>query len=90
MHTLPHESRKDKVKRWRETVDRSLDTLARAVDDVRASETFKAYLAVQARFHRYSWHNSLLILMQRPDASRVAGFKAWQKLGRHVRKGERG
>ncbi|GAG15343.1 unnamed protein product, partial [marine sediment metagenome] len=40
--------------------------------------------------HRYSWHNSLLILTQRPDAIRVAGFKTWQTLGRHVRKGERG
>ncbi|UCE58278.1 MAG: hypothetical protein JSU63_12640, partial [Phycisphaerales bacterium] len=84
------QSSKDRAKAMRQRIDDSLDTLARAVDDVRASETFKAYLDVQARFHKYSWHNSMLILSQRPDASRVAGFKAWQKLGRHVNKGERG
>ena len=90
MQSIPKQSPKDKAKALRERVDDSLDTLARAVDEVRASETFKAYLEVQARFHKYSWHNSMLILSQRPDASRVAGFKAWQELGRHVCKGERG
>jgi len=57
---------------------------------VRASSTFQAYLDVQAKFHHYSWHNSLLIMMQRPDSSRVAGFQTWKKLGRFVRKGEHG
>ena len=97
MQTLPHarpgsqrKTGKDKAKELRQRVDDSLDTLARAVDEVRASETFKAYLEVQARFHKYSWHNSMLILSQRPDATRIAGFRAWQKLGRHVCKGERG
>lgn len=90
MNTLPRASGKDKAKQLRERIDTSLDTLANAVDAVRASEAFRAYLQVQARFHRYSWHNSLLILMQRPDASQVAGYKTWQKLGRQVRKGEHG
>ena len=97
MQSIPEVSRgsqrntgKDRAKELRQRIDDRLDTLARAVDDVRASETFRQYLEVQARFHRYSWHNSMLILSQRPDASRVAGFKAWQKLGRHVCKGERG
>ncbi len=57
---------RDKAKTLRQRVDDSLDTLARAVDDVRASETFKAYLDIQSRFHKYSWHNSMLILSQRP------------------------
>jgi len=43
-----------------------------------------------SRFHKYSWHNTLLIAMQRPSATQVAGFQAWRKLGRHVMKGERG
>ncbi len=86
----PKASRQDKAKELRQRIDDSLDTLARAVDRVRASETFRAYLEVQARFHRYSWHNSLLIMMQRPDASRVAGYQAWKKLRRQVRKGEHG
>jgi len=81
---------KDKAKALRARIDDSVEALARAVDDVRASDTFRAYLDVQARFHKYSWHNSLLILMQRGDATRVAGFQTWKKLGRYVRKGERG
>ncbi len=83
-------SRTDKAKELRKRIDDSLDILAKAVDDVRASEAFKAYLDVQARFHCYSWHNSMLIAMQRPDATRVAGYKTWQSLKRQVRKGERG
>src|SRR5439155_9065405 len=47
-------------------------------------------LAVAARFHTYSLGNQLLIALQNPDATRVAGFEAWKALGRHVRKGERG
>jgi antirestriction protein ArdC len=81
---------KDKAKALRARIDDNVEALAKAVDDVRASETFQAYLNVQARFHQYSWHNSLLILSQCPSASRVAGFQTWKKLGRFVRKGERG
>jgi antirestriction protein ArdC len=54
------------------------------------SEALKLYLAVMSRFHRYSWGNILLIYSQRPDASHVAGFHAWLKLRRFVRKGEKG
>ena len=54
------------------------------------SEALKNYLAVMSRFHRYSWGNCLMIYFQRPDASQVAGFHAWLKLNRHVRKGEKG
>ncbi len=83
-------SSQDKAQELRARIDDSLDTLAKAVDEVRASETFRKYLEIQARFHRYSWHNSLLIMSQRPDATQVAGFKAWEKLSRHVNKGEKG
>jgi antirestriction protein ArdC len=47
------------------------------------------YLDFQSRFHSYSFGNVLLIAAQRPTASRVAGFHAWRKLGRHVLKGEK-
>jgi antirestriction protein ArdC len=47
-------------------------------------------LNVAACFHRYSLSNVLLILTQRPDATRVAGIRTWNRLGRRVRKGERG
>ena len=69
------------------------DALARlegAVSAIHDSEAFRAYLDTQARFHRYSWGNVLLILSQRPDASQVAGFQRWRELGRHVRRGEHG
>ena len=80
----------DKRAILREQIDESLETLAKAVDAVRASNDFKRYLDIQAPFHNYSWHNTWLIASQRPDATRVAGFRAWQGLGRHVMKGERG
>jgi antirestriction protein ArdC len=54
------------------------------------SEALKSYLAVMSRFHRYSWNNALLIYMQCPNATRVAGFHVWLRLRRHVRKGEKG
>ena len=54
------------------------------------SEALKQYLAAMARFRGYSWGNVLLIYSQRPEATHVAGFHAWLKLGRHVRKGEKG
>jgi hypothetical protein len=54
------------------------------------SDTLKAYLATMAKFHRYSFGNQLLIAFQRPDAQQVAGFHTWRKLGRFVKKGEKG
>lgn len=54
------------------------------------SETLKAYLAAMAKLPRYSVHNMMLILAQRPDAQRCAGLRTWNRLGRYVRKGEHG
>jgi antirestriction protein ArdC len=54
------------------------------------SEALKRYLTVMGRFPRYSWNNCLLIAIQKPDATFVAGFRRWLELGRHVRKGETG
>jgi antirestriction protein ArdC len=54
------------------------------------SEALKLYLAVMSRFYKYSWGNCLLIYSQRPDATHVAGFHAWLKFRRYVRKGEKG
>jgi antirestriction protein ArdC len=71
-------------------VDAWLDQLAAETDAARASDQMKAYLSTMARFHRYSWGNQLLIMMQRPDASRVASYKKWLELGRQVKKGEKG
>jgi antirestriction protein ArdC len=54
------------------------------------SETLTEYLAAIGRFHKYSLHNVMLIVLQKPAATHVAGFHTWHKLGRHVRKGEKG
>ncbi len=88
MQNLP--SGRDRANKLRKGINEAIDTLAKAVDCVRASDTFKAYLDTQARFHNYSWHNTWMIFSQRPDATRVAGFKTWLTLDRHVRKGEKG
>ena len=54
------------------------------------SDHLKAYLAAIGRFHRYSMGNAMLIYLQQPAATRVAGFHTWRQLGRQVRKGEHG
>jgi len=54
------------------------------------SEELTRYLAMLARFHRYSFGNVMLILFQRPDATHVAGFNTWRQLGRFVKQGEKG
>lgn len=67
----------------------ALDTLAAQLDAGR-SASLTTCLATMARFHRYSLNNVFLIHSQRPEATRVAGFVAWRKLGRFVRRGEKG
>src|SRR3982074_592752 len=62
----------------------------KAVAAIHDSESFRRYLDMQSRFHHYSFGNTLLILLQRPDATHVAGFHTWRKLGRFVMKGEKG
>lgn len=54
------------------------------------SETLTAYLAAMARFHSYSFSNILAIVHARPDATRVAGIRTWNELGRFINKGEKG
>ena len=53
-------------------------------------EKYKTYLSTMSKFHNYSFNNTLLIAMQKPEATLVAGYKAWQKnFERHVNKGEK-
>ena len=70
-------------------VERELDRLAKQLDQG-MSDQFKAYLKAMARFHHYSWGNVLLIMSQRQEATHVAGYRTWQKLGRQVRRAEKG
>src|SRR5215203_4462296 len=66
------------------------EQLKNQVARVQDSAAFKRYLVAQAVFHRYSARNVFLILYQMPNATLVAGYSAWQKLGRQVRRGETG
>jgi DNA primase catalytic core len=63
--------------------------LADGVAAIRDGAAWHAWLDVAARFHHYSFGNQVLIAAQRPDATLVAGYRAWQGMGRHVRKGEK-
>ncbi len=67
-----------------------LATLERGIAATLTSDGFAHYLRAMSRFPTYSPNNVALIHAQRPDAIRVAGYRAWQVLGRQVRKGERG
>src|SRR3954466_176128 len=71
-------------------IQESLTRLEQAVSAIHDSQTFRAYLDAQAKLHEYSFGNTLLILSQKPDATRVAGYQTWKQLGRQVRRGERG
>lgn len=64
--------------------------LEKAVNALDNDENWHNYLDTMSRFHRYSFQNQLLIALQRPDATKVAGFNTWKALDRHVMKGERG
>jgi len=66
------------------------DRLAAQVEALVTGEDWARYLTVASRFHRYSPSNLWLILSQRPHATRVAGFRTWASLGRHVVKGAKG
>src|ERR1700722_5624381 len=63
--------------------------LEQAVGAIQDSESFRAYLSMQAKFHHYSPNNVALILWQRPDASMVAGYNRWLELHRYVLKGQK-
>jgi antirestriction protein ArdC len=68
-----------------------LNRLQAGVEAIQTSEQFAAFLSFQAKFHSYSAGNALLIMLQRPDASYVAGYQAWKtRFDRQVKKGEKG
>jgi hypothetical protein len=66
------------------------DRLTAEVEALVTGEDWARFLSVAARFHSYSTNNVWLILAQRPDATRVAGYRSWQRLGRQVNKGAKG
>ena len=78
-------------KSQKERIKEITEQLEAGVTAVFESDAYKAYLKCMSKFHNYSLNNTLLIALQRPDASLVAGYQAWKKdHGRQVRKGEKG
>lgn len=78
-------------KTQKEKVKEITDKLEQGIKDLFDSDRYKEYLSAMSKFHNYSFRNTILILMQKPDASYIAGFNAWKdKFKRDVRKGEKG
>ena len=82
-HTNPTAATLAKIDAW-------MQRLADETDQAAQSAELTRYLTTLTRFYTYSAHNCALIAMQRPDATRVAGYRAWQALGRQVVKGAKG
>jgi len=73
-----------------EQIESRIKELATRTEEARASEEVTQYLRFLSRFHRYSLHNTMAIWIHCPHATHVAGYKAWQKLGRQVLRGQTG
>ena len=74
----------------KQKVQEITEKLEEGLKELFESEKYKAYLSTMSKFHNYSFNNTLLIAMQKPEATLVAGYKAWQKnFERHVNKGEK-
>lgn len=72
-------------------VSERLNQIQSAMENISSSEEFKQYLAVMGKFYDYSLNNSILIALQNPNATHVAGYNQWQsKFERHVKKDEKG
>jgi hypothetical protein len=74
----------------RAEAERLHEGIAAQVETLTSSDGWAAFLGMATGFHQFSLGNLLLILQQRPDATRVAGYRQWQARGRRVKKGERG
>lgn len=78
--------RKDSDTKLKELTDK----LEAGIKEVFSSRKYKDYLKAMSRFHGYSYNNTMLILLQKPDARLLAGYKTWQGMERNVKKGEHG
>ena len=88
---MPNRTRSPDKKSQKERIKEITDQLEAGIQELFESDKFKDYLTCMSKFHNYSLNNTILIAMQKPDATLVAGYKAWQTdHGRTVRKGEHG
>lgn len=80
-----------KKNKGREQLDALLKKLEEGVKDVFSSGKYQDYLKTMSKFYNYSFNNTMLIFLQRPDATQVAGYNSWKNnFGRQVKKGEKG
>jgi hypothetical protein len=86
---LTERTKKMNSENIKKVTNQAIEQLITALNEGR-SETLTQYLAAIGRFHRYSLRNVMLIASQKPTATHVAGFHTWHKLGRFVKKGEKG
>ena len=80
---MPTTTKPDRLKQAHER-------LTQAVESIVSGADWQRMLKIASKFHNYSFNNQLLIFLQRPEASHVAGFNRWKSLGRMVKKGEKG
>ena len=71
-------------------IDSIMQSLESGVEELFTSNRYQEFLKTMAKFHNYSFNNTMLIAMQRPDATLVTSYKNWQSMGRQVMKGEKG
>lgn len=73
-----------------EKIKQALDRIENAVESINTNEDWLKFLSFQSLFYNYSFGNAMLIYSQNPEASYVKGYKAWNQLGRYVKKGAKG
>ena len=89
--SAPKPALKTKLQTDKEKLKEITDGIEKGIKDLFASDQYTQYLKTMSRFHNYSLNNIILIYMQRPGATMVAGFNKWKdQFGRHVNRGEKG
>ncbi len=78
------------MKQNQDKIKETLERMEQSLEAIHTNEDWLQFLAFQSKFYHYSFRNTMLIYAQNPEASYVKGFKAWNKLGRYVKKGSKG
>ena len=88
--TYTPEQQAEYAEKQKVEMDAMVERINKGVEGVFKSDTYKEYLKFAAKFTDYSANNTMLIAMQRPDATLVAAYGKWKQLGRQVEKGQTG
>ncbi|CAL8977519.1 hypothetical protein PROP_02217 [Propionicimonas sp. T2.31MG-18] len=86
---LTDEQREAADQARRETVEQLHEQLAEGIANLDDKDAWQRWLGMASKLHRYSFNNVVLTMMQKPDATMIAGYRAWQAMGHQVRRGER-